>query len=116
MFIVRDVNRRDMDQLAAAYRELFLASGGGALGLFTSVRVLRGVESRISVPLAEAGISEPEESLMELADVSPGSATFTLHRGEILGIAGLLGAGRTRLLRTIFGLAPIRSGRALPPR
>src|SRR6185312_8369319 len=38
VFIVRDVNRRDVDQLAAAYRELFLASGGGALGLFTAVR------------------------------------------------------------------------------
>jgi ATP-dependent DNA helicase DinG len=57
VFIVRDVNRRDMDQLAAAYRELFLASGGGALGLFTSVRALRAVESRISVRLAEAGIN-----------------------------------------------------------
>ena len=43
--------------------------------------------------------------------LEPGSATFTLHRGEILGIAGLIGAGRTRLLRTIFGLEPVRSGR-----
>src|SRR2546423_218997 len=34
VFIVRDVNRRDPDQLAAAYRELFLASGGGALSMF----------------------------------------------------------------------------------
>jgi ribose transport system ATP-binding protein len=33
-----------------------------------------------------------------LRDVS-----FTLHRGEILGIAGLLGAGRTELARVIFG-------------
>jgi ribose transport system ATP-binding protein len=48
--------------------------------------------------------------LLELSGVTPGDATFTLHRGEILGIAGLIGAGRTRLLRTIFGLAPVRSG------
>ena len=41
----------------------------------------------------------------------PGSASFTLHRGEILGIAGLMGAGRTRLLRSIFGLEPVKSGR-----
>ena len=39
VFIVKDVERRDADTLAAAYRELFLAAGGGALGLFTSVRV-----------------------------------------------------------------------------
>ncbi|MBV9572390.1 MAG: ATP-dependent DNA helicase [Alphaproteobacteria bacterium] len=57
VFIVRDVNRRDVDQLAAAYRELFLASSGGALGLFTSVRSLRAVEQRIARPLAEKGIN-----------------------------------------------------------
>ena len=34
-----------------------------------------------------------------------------LHRGEILGIAGLLGAGRTRLVRGLFGLEPVRTGR-----
>jgi len=39
------------------------------------------------------------------------SASFTLHRGEIFGIAGVLGSGRTRLLRTLFGLEPVRSGR-----
>ncbi|HVV65017.1 MAG TPA: ATP-dependent DNA helicase [Rhizomicrobium sp.] len=57
IFIVRDVNRRDLDQLAGAYRELFLAAGGGALGLFTAVRTLRAVESRISTPLGEAGLT-----------------------------------------------------------
>ncbi len=57
IFIVKDVNRRDADALAAAYRELFLASGGGALGLFTAVRALRAVEQRISTPLAEAGLT-----------------------------------------------------------
>jgi ATP-dependent DNA helicase DinG len=57
IFIVRDVDRRDTDQLASAYRELFLASGGGALGLFTAVRTLRAVERAISTPLAEAGLT-----------------------------------------------------------
>ena len=42
---------------------------------------------------------------------SLGSASFTLHRGEILGIAGVLGSGRTHLLRMLFGLEPVRSGR-----
>ena len=56
IFIVKDVQRRDADALAAAMRELFLAAGGGGLGLFTSVRALRDTEARIAQPLAEAGI------------------------------------------------------------
>jgi ribose transport system ATP-binding protein len=51
------------------------------------------------------------DAILEVEDLLPGSATLTLRRGEVLGIAGLLGAGRTRLLRTIFGLAPVKSGR-----
>lgn len=49
--------------------------------------------------------------VLELTDVVPGAATLALRRGEVVGIAGLLGAGRTRLMRTIFGLEPVRSGR-----
>lgn len=37
-------------------------------------------------------------------------ASFDLHRGEIFGIAGLVGAGRTELLRVLQGLAPARGG------
>ena len=57
IFVVTDVTRRDADALAAAMRELFLASGGGALGLFTAVRALRDTEARIAQPLADAGLS-----------------------------------------------------------
>ena len=48
-------------------------------------------------------------------------ASFELRRGEILGIAGLMGSGRTPLLRAIFGLERPESGTieinktALPP-
>ncbi len=38
---------------------------------------------------------------------------FDLHRGEVLGLAGLLGSGRTELLRTLFGLAPLEQGEIL---
>lgn len=40
----------------------------------------------------------------------PKSATLKLHRGEIVGIAGLIGAGRTEMLRAIFGLDAVKSG------
>lgn len=42
---------------------------------------------------------------------APRSASFELHRGEVLGIFGLMGAGRTEMVRAIFGLDPVRSGR-----
>ena len=37
-------------------------------------------------------------------------ASFTLRRGEILGIAGLMGSGRTEMVRALFGLAPVAAG------
>lgn len=36
---------------------------------------------------------------------------LTLHRGEVLGIAGLVGAGRTELLRALFGAEPLTAGK-----
>ena len=56
VIVVNDVNREDMDQVAAAYRELFLSAGGGALGLFTAISRLRAVHKRLIRPLAEAGL------------------------------------------------------------
>ena len=56
VIVVKDVKRDDSDQVAAAYRELFLASGGGALGLFTAIGRLRAVHQRIAPALEDAGL------------------------------------------------------------
>ena len=56
VIVVTDVNREDMDQVAAAYRELFLAAGGGGLGLFTAISRLKAVHKRLVKPLADAGL------------------------------------------------------------
>ena len=55
VIVVRDLNR-DAELTATAYRELFLASGGGALGLFTSIRSLRATYRAIAEPLAQSGL------------------------------------------------------------
>jgi ABC-type sugar transport system ATPase subunit len=36
--------------------------------------------------------------------------SFTIHRGEILGLAGLVGSGRTKLCKALFGAAPYEGG------
>ena len=56
ILIVGDVNRNRPNDVAAAYRELFLAAGGGALGLFTAIQRLRAVHEKIIQPLDAAGI------------------------------------------------------------
>ena len=55
--VVTDVAKDDPRQVAAAMRELFLAAGGGGVGLFTAIRRLREVHARIAAPLGEAGIA-----------------------------------------------------------
>lgn len=56
VLVVSDVRKDDMEQVAAAYRELFLAANGGALGLFTAISRLRAVHRRIAGPLDDAAI------------------------------------------------------------
>jgi ATP-dependent DNA helicase DinG len=56
VLVVNDIDRNDPHQVAAAYRELFLASGGGGLGLFTAINRLRAVYDRIAGPLDAAGV------------------------------------------------------------
>lgn len=55
-FVVTDVVGGDIGQLAAAYRALFLAAGGGGLGLFTAIRRLQAVHARIAPELEAQGI------------------------------------------------------------
>jgi ribose transport system ATP-binding protein len=55
------------------------------------------------------------EAILEVHGLSgkakPVGADLTLHRGEVVGIAGLIGAGRTEFLRTLFGLDEIVAGK-----
>src|SRR3954451_2040449 len=49
-------------------------------------------------------------SVRELVAPGVDSATFDLRAGEILGLAGLVGAGRTELARALYGAAKVTSG------
>jgi ribose transport system ATP-binding protein len=86
-------------------------AGGGPTASATHDRIVAlmiGGSARAMFPRGPRGVREP---ILKVEALAPGDATFTLHRGEVFGIAGLIGAGRTRLLRTLFGLEPVRAGR-----
>ena len=68
-------------------------------------RILRGGENI----RGRAVFVHGQQRCLEL----PRGVSLTLHRGEILGIAGIIGAGRTELLRAVFGLDPVRRGRVV---
>jgi ribose transport system ATP-binding protein len=62
----------------------------------------------------ERSSSAEREVLLEASGLTAGSrvqnVSFTLHRGEIIGLAGLMGSGRTELARCLFGIDKLDSG------
>jgi len=93
--------------------------GGGKMGTAmaaaTVPEIVDLMVGRRVEQLYPRGARTRGEPLLEVTDLSgakkPVRASFTLHRGEVFGIAGLVGAGRTELLRALAGLDPIVSGR-----
>ena len=87
VFIVTDVRREDISQVAGAYRALFEAAGGGALGLFTAIARLKAVHDRIAAPLANAAASATTLSLPDMIasiDAMPLSRERHGHDGRTL--------------------------------
>ena len=78
VLVVGDVRRDDPEQVAAAYRELFLAAGGGGLGLFTAISRLRAVHGRIAGPLDDAGLT----LLAQHVDVMDTGTLVDIFRAE----------------------------------
>ncbi len=90
-------------------------AGGGAVRNFSPERIIELMVGRSlteQFPRVPHTIGEPVLELTDLVgEEAPRGASLTLHRGEILGVAGIVGAGRTEMLRAVFGLDPVRAGR-----
>lgn len=65
-------------------------------------------------PKQKSNVPEGASVVLEVKDLNAGrmvqNVSFKLHRGEILGFAGLMGAGRTETARAIFGADSVESG------
>jgi ribose transport system ATP-binding protein len=77
--------------------------GGGAMAEATPAQIVDLMVGQKVERLYPRSTRTPGEVLLSAEGLE-------LRRGEVLGIAGLIGAGRTELLRRIFGLDPVRSG------
>lgn len=75
------------------------------------VRLMVNRELKERFPKTKASVGEEVLRIEHLSRKGVlNDISFSLRRGEVLGIAGLLGAGRTELARAIFGLDPIDAG------
>jgi ribose transport system ATP-binding protein len=100
--------------------------GRGAKGEFTHDRLVSLMVGRSITQMfpARRGVPSPEPVLEVCELTQPGivkDISFALHRGEVLGLAGLMGSGRSELARILFGLDRYakgeirRSGHTLQP-
>jgi len=69
----------------------------------------RDIEDHFQRPSSLAG--EPALEVRGLRAAKVDGVSFEVRHGEILGIAGLVGSGRSEMARAIFGIDPVQSGR-----
>ena len=130
--IVRDLKARGMgiiyithrmDELRAIGDRVTVLRDGatvhtGNLADIPTDRLIRHMVGREVAAIYEREHLPPGAPLLEVRDVSVRASklqniSLTLRAGEIAGMAGLIGAGRTELCRAIFGIDPIDAGQVL---
>jgi len=79
------------------------------------IRLMVGRELSAIFPKREVELGETALELRGLGCSSTGvsNVSLSVRKGEIVGLAGLVGAGRTELAKAIFGLAPADNGEIL---
>ncbi|HZZ72999.1 MAG TPA: sugar ABC transporter ATP-binding protein [Pirellulales bacterium] len=91
--------------------------GSGNVASATEAQIVSLMVGRQIAELFPQVAHQPGAPILTAEQLSgapiPEHVSFSLRRGEILGIAGLVGAGRTELLRTLFGLNATRHGGVL---
>jgi ribose transport system ATP-binding protein len=89
--------------------------GTGRVGDTSDAQIVAMMVGRNVEELYTRSAHQPGDVALTVSNVSgkirPFKASLEVRRGEVVGIAGLIGSGRTELLRIIFGLDPVVSGR-----
>lgn len=86
----------------------------GPASEFDAAKLTRHMTGRDVASAAPTPIDQSAPELMRVEDLGKAGAfesvSFALHQGEVLGISGLLGSGRTALAKALFGLVAPDSG------
>jgi ribose transport system ATP-binding protein len=89
-------------------------AGSGVLAGVSESQIIALMVGRSVDELFPSVAHTPGEVILSLdalaGPVAPRDVSFELRRGEILGVAGLVGSGRTELLRCLLALDPVQSG------
>ncbi|HEY9613088.1 sugar ABC transporter ATP-binding protein [Allocoleopsis sp.] len=109
-----------MEEIYALADRVSVIRDGGYIGSLekSEISAARLVEMMVGRPLQDLYEHKrqinPGPVVLEVKNLSDGhkvkSASFQLHAGEIVGLAGLVGAGRTEIARLIFGADRKASG------
>jgi len=87
----------------------------GSAGELSIRQVIQFMVGREVTTLYERTPQAPGKELLRVEGITREpvlhSVSFSVHAGEIVGLAGLMGAGRTELCRALFGIDPIQAGR-----
>jgi ribose transport system ATP-binding protein len=98
----------------AVLRDGHSVGGGATAGTHTEAIITLMVGREVEDLYPRSARRDDGEVVLDVSQLAgvakPASASVRLRRGRVLGIAGLIGAGRTEFMRALFGLDRVRSG------
>jgi ribose transport system ATP-binding protein len=109
-----------LNELTKCADRVVVLRDGRVVGELAKAEISHGAMIRLMIgrdlkSLYVPPANKPGEAVLKISNVSTAAypnqtVSLSVRQGEILGLAGLVGAGRTELARAIFGIDPLLSG------